>query len=109
MTALNAAALAAIRDAGFTRAEWLRMHGYDGKWTGDSCGCKDDRCANGFHHMGANDCGFGFCSPWSMSGQFHWELSGVRSLWPVPCKGALGLWRLPEDAEKAVRAQLEGN
>jgi hypothetical protein len=57
MTALNAAALAAIRDAGFTRAEWLRMHGYDGKWTGDSCGCKDDRCANGFHHMGANDCG----------------------------------------------------
>jgi hypothetical protein len=43
-----------------------------------------------------------------MAGQFHWELSGVRSLWPVPCKGALGLWRLPEDAEKAVSAQLEG-
>ena len=26
---------------------------------------------------------------------------------PVPCKGALGFWRLPEGVEKAVRAQLE--
>jgi len=26
-------------------------------WSGDECGCPDDRCANGFHHMGADDCG----------------------------------------------------
>ena len=26
---------------------------------------------------------------------------------PVPCRGSLGLWRLPEDVEAAVRAQLD--
>lgn len=47
------------------------------------------------------------CSPWAVRGQFHIELASVRPLpEPVPCKGALGLWRLPEDVEKAVRAQL---
>lgn len=47
------------------------------------------------------------CSPWAVRGQFHIELADVRPLpEPVPCKGALGLWRLPEDVEKAVRAQL---
>ena len=48
------------------------------------------------------------CSPWAVRGQFHIELADVHALAePVPCKGALGLWRLPEDVEKAVRAQLE--
>lgn len=48
------------------------------------------------------------CTAWSARGQFHWELADVRPLAePVPCKGALGLWRLPDDVEKAVRAQLE--
>jgi hypothetical protein len=48
------------------------------------------------------------CSPWGQPGQYHWQLANVRPLpEPVPCKGALGLWRLPEDVEKAVRAQLE--
>jgi hypothetical protein len=48
------------------------------------------------------------CSPWAVRGQWHIDLANVRPLAdPVPCRGALGLWRLPEDAEKAVRAQLE--
>lgn len=47
------------------------------------------------------------CSPWAVRGQFHIELASVRPLAdPVPCKGALGLWRLPGDVEKAVREQL---
>lgn len=50
------------------------------------------------------------CSEWAMPGLFHWSF--VR-LWllpePVPCKGKLGLWRLPEDVEKAVREQLEAS
>jgi hypothetical protein len=47
------------------------------------------------------------CSPWAVWGQCHWILENVRLLAePVPCKGALGLWRLPEDVEAAVRAQL---
>ena len=31
----------------------------------------------------------------------------VRIMEGRQCKGMLGLWRLPEDVEKAVRAQLE--
>ena len=52
------------------------------------------------------------CSPWAQPRSWHWQLTDVRPLSePVPCKGMLGLWRLPEDAEKAVRAQLseDGN
>lgn len=47
------------------------------------------------------------CSPWALPGQWHWVLAEVRALAdPVPCRGMLGLWRLPEDVEKAVREQL---
>lgn len=56
MTALSAAALRAIRDAGFTRPEWLRMYGYRHTWGGDRCGCLDNRCI-GYHHEGADGCG----------------------------------------------------
>jgi ASCH domain len=48
------------------------------------------------------------CSPWARHGQHHWMLANPQPLAePVPCRGMLGLWRLPEDVEKAVRAQLE--
>lgn len=68
----------------------------------------------GCHH--ASDCagsvaafrGAHLCDQWAAYGQFHIELRCVRPLpEPVPCRGALGLWRLPEDVEKAARAQLE--
>ena len=49
----------------------------------------------------------GTCSPWAVRGQYHWNLWDIHPLPdPVPCKGMLGLWRLPDDVEKAVRAQL---
>lgn len=50
------------------------------------------------------------CSPWAIMrpGMRHWVIAGPRPLAePVPCRGRLGLWRLPEDVESAVRAQLE--
>lgn len=48
------------------------------------------------------------CSPWAFHGEYHWQLEDVRPLHPVPCHpGRLGLWRLPDDVEKAVRVQLE--
>lgn len=48
------------------------------------------------------------CSPWAEPDVYHWQLTGVRPLAePVPCRGALGLWRLPDDVEKAVREQME--
>lgn len=50
------------------------------------------------------------CSPWAVYGQFHIELARPRPLAePVPCRGMLGLWRLPEEVEKAVREQLEAS
>lgn len=47
------------------------------------------------------------CGPWAVRGQYHWRLGNVRALSePVPCRGALGLWTLPDDVEAAVVAQL---
>jgi hypothetical protein len=61
-----------------------------------------------FGHSSESDHYRGWCTPWAARDQFHIELADVRPLAePVPCKGALGLWRLPEDVEKAVRTQLE--
>lgn len=56
---------------------------------------------------GPDDC-WATCSPWAVRGQWHWNLWNVRPLAvPVPCKGALGLWRLPGDVEWLVRDQVE--
>jgi hypothetical protein len=77
MTALNAVAKAAIREAGFTLAEFARVHGSpDGKWSGDACGCTDSRCANGFHHMGPDDCG---CLPTLLDQAVAWR---EATRWP---------------------------
>ncbi|MFG2001747.1 hypothetical protein ACGFNU_21610 [Spirillospora sp. NPDC048911] len=47
------------------------------------------------------------CSPWALEGQWHWELDNVCPLpEPVPCRGALGLWRLPDEVVAAIPAQL---
>lgn len=48
------------------------------------------------------------CSPWAAEGQWHIQLDDVRPLTEsVPCRGKLGLWTVPKEAEGAVRAQLE--
>ena len=69
----------------------------------------------GCHH--ADDCcdwssgrGCVHCTPWSAAGQYHIERN-VRFVLPepVPCRGALGLWRLPDDVEQAVLVQLDGS
>ena len=58
----------------------------------------------GCHH--SSKCQSG-CSPWAARGQFHIELA-VRFVLPVPvpCRGSLGLWRLPEIIADAVIRQL---
>lgn len=54
-----------------------------------------------------NGCGRPMCSPWAQDGLYHWQLRDVYPLAiPVPCRGTLGLWRLPEDVETALRAQI---
>lgn len=77
MTRLNATARATLREAGITQAAWARAnYSPDGKWRGDQCGCPDDRCANGFHHFGADDCG---CLPVLIEQYFEW-LRGADSV-----------------------------
>jgi hypothetical protein len=50
----------------------------------------------------------GGCSPWGARDQYHWSWKVLHELAePVPAKGMLGLWKVPEDTERAVRAQLE--
>jgi len=62
MTALNTDAKARLRDAGITQADWARTSAgqlpptCDAEWTGDACGCPDDRCI-GYHHDATDDCG----------------------------------------------------
>lgn len=54
------------------------------------------------------DAGGCLCDPWAASEQFHWEFPEVRTLArPVPCRGYQKLWTVPDEAEAAVRAQLE--
>lgn len=51
---------------------------------------------------------YGRCSPWAVRGQWHIVFANVRVLpEPVPCRGALGLWRLTDEVEQAARGQLE--
>lgn len=46
-----------IRANGVSVAAYMRHHGGTNTWGGDVCGCTDDRCANGYHHAGIDDCG----------------------------------------------------
>jgi hypothetical protein len=47
------------------------------------------------------------CGEWAVNGQRHFLLADVRPLAePVPVKGALGLWTLPDEVEAAVLAQV---
>ncbi|MEU8226171.1 hypothetical protein [Kribbella sp. NPDC048915] len=62
---LTPVAIATLAMAGITPQQWIEASWYGYvppadqalTWTGDLCGCTDDRCANGFHHMELTDCG----------------------------------------------------
>lgn len=44
---------------------------------------------------------------WDVPGEWHWRLDSVKRLrTPVFCRGQRSVWQLPEDVERAVRAQL---
>lgn len=46
------------------------------------------------------------CGAWAMPGQAHWQLQSARPFAePIPCRGALGLWRpAPELVTAVARA-----
>lgn len=51
------------------------------------------------------DCGLGDYSP----GRYAWLTRGHQRTAPIPCKGALGLWRVPEDIHSSLAAELGGD
>jgi len=58
VTGLTKYALGQLEAAGLTEEQWERANwGRSAVWQGDICGCPDDRCANGYHHYGEDDCG----------------------------------------------------
>lgn len=73
MTALSADARRTIKgwQPGVTIAGYVRHYSGGAKWSGDSCGCADDRCI-GFHHDETADCG---CLP-------NWLDDYARTLTP---------------------------
>jgi len=57
MSELRRSVLDALKLAGVTRREYVEhFFGVGASWWGDVCGCTDDRCAEGFHHYGIDDC-----------------------------------------------------
>lgn len=61
----------------------------------------EEGCGDGSYAYGV------ICSPWAMPDQYHWVLDDVRPLAePVPCRGMLGLWCLPDEVEQAIQEQL---
>jgi len=99
---LNAAARAAIREAGFTLAQWSLMWGYRNGWGGDQCGCFDDRCANGFHHDGVHDCG---CLETMLSDAVAWR-QAVRYPNSVELAPPYGLFRYVSVSTPGVLATV---
>lgn len=48
------------------------------------------------------------CGPWGFARAYHWTLADVVALaQPVPAKGALGFWTVPDDVLAAVQRQVE--
>lgn len=53
---LTPGARSEIQWAGLSVADYIRSFDADGQWSGDRCGCPDDRC-RGYHHDVTEDCG----------------------------------------------------
>lgn len=71
-------------------ATLVRVH------VGDAIGPTDPVYPDGM----PDDCKRWYCGPVGL------ELRSVVRVEPVPCKGALGFWRMPGDVEQVVRAQI---
>lgn len=44
------------------------------------------------------------CQPWGFDRHVHLTLDLARPCDPIPCRGALGLWRVPEDTARLLEA-----
>lgn len=57
MARLNEDARTILASFDVTPRQWTKHHQpYGGRWSGDACGCPDDRCI-GHHHLADEPCG----------------------------------------------------
>lgn len=49
-------------------------------------------------HRAAEGC----CGPWGNPDCWHWTLDEIRPIRPVPCKGQLGFWTVPDEIAEAI-------
>jgi len=68
---------------------------FTGEWTGDECGCHDDRCI-GHHHYAYDECG---CLPYSIS-----EFLALRHPHPI---GPVARWVTEEQLDDAIDRILQ--
>ena len=78
MSALNENALAELESIGLTEREWARVNWMRGAWSGDRCGCMDDRCI-GHHHASEDNCG---CLPAALADWFNGDPFRVFAVKP---------------------------
>lgn len=57
----------------------------------------------GFHWSDDGQC----CGPWGFENTYHWTLTDVTALDPIPCKGRLQFWEPSPAVIRQVLAQLE--
>lgn len=49
------------------------------------------------------------CRIWNEGYRYWWLLSNIRRLpTPIPCRGNVGMWQLPEDVSDSIDKQLAG-
>jgi hypothetical protein len=68
---------------GVTIAGYVRWNFPDGAWAGDSCGCSDDRCRDGYHHEPNEDCG---CLD-ALLNQYVMHVNGAHQFCVLGCGG----------------------
>ena len=100
---LNATTRAALRETGFTVAQWAALWGYSGEWGGDQCGCFDDRCALGFHHSGIEDCQ---CFPTMLNDAVAWRQAVAMVNEVRLAAASFGLFRYVTVTTPAVLAHV---
>jgi hypothetical protein len=62
---------------------------------------------DGLHCSGLGDRDAWWCSPWADVAAWHLRLSNPRRLAkPIPAKGRLGLWTLPDDVAAEVERAI---
>lgn len=83
---------------GFRAADWVDLPRGAIIGTVEVVGCKP------LTPEAAKLAGFDDATPEECEGLYGWELARPRKCEPIPCSGALSLWRVPDDAEVALTA-----